>query len=569
MGSTSVHVPAGHRRGWVSAVAASLVLLLVASACSSASNDAAVAAQRPAAADVSGDPVELEAVAVDPPAAFDIDGEVAGQGYDLHPAGAVEGPLTVRLAAGSPTDADHLPMVGHYTDGRWDWEFATYDAETGTFTIEASDFSYRVPYWSPVKDAVAAGLDSLMDHATGKTDPPGCKGEVPDWADITLFSTNAVHTCWHDPQGDGAPELLIKSNRAAFLIVTVPSNVSYVWVEEQPDWARPLLSSVSGSDRSPESVLLLPPGKSVSFGWDRPLEPGPVPVEPVVSVYTNQATILMSSASSLVDLFADTDRQLAVWLAAALLYHQCSTKLAGIDPLAADFSLDLLSGLEFFREFVTCVAGGISPLTDPAEATGAVYDIWGDQLLKLDSKTQADVATMLGGKLTTLGRIAKVFTTALLAGKAVTGFHDGIVDALVGMDSAAVTLSRPIVEPGAATQTVQLPAETEYVGRVTGTSDEAAAFLQVMLHAADTRRRVELDVWFDVDRMFPEDQPQGVWIPGSYCTDDPFGCAAYYTFPDIESIPLDEDGGWRVRGRFTVLYLGISDGTHALELRGP
>lgn len=393
----------------------------------------------PTATDDDGDGVTLDAEPQASPAAFDIPGEPAGQGFDINTTESFDGTVTLVLPARPPPTADYLPVAGHYTAGGWHWEPAVFDEKTGTFRVEADGFSFWTPFWTAARELITDAVDGMADDLTGHTDPPECSGDAPTWATITDFSTSAVHTCWHDPEGDGTPELLVKSNRGSFLVVTMPNNAADVWIEDQPDWLRPILSSVRASGLSSDRAILLPPGKSVSFGWDRP---DAVPVEAHVSVYTTQATALLSATFWAIDAGFDFDSPTGSLFATATMYRQCTLDLVDIDPLDAldgQMSQDM-SAPRFFRDLTKCAMEGVAQLANPEKAVGSAYDLWEEQLLNAGVNQQV-LGTSLSGNLNALGRLAKVVGQVIGASKAVVKVGDVIVDAVVGLDTASVALT--------------------------------------------------------------------------------------------------------------------------------
>lgn len=81
-----------------------------------------------------------------------------------------------------------------------------------------------------------------------------------------------------NPADDGAEwvELFLKSNRNGLQLLALPSvTKDFVWVEDQPDWIRPVFAAFVGVDPfggglDPATNILLTGGGSMSVGFRRP-----------------------------------------------------------------------------------------------------------------------------------------------------------------------------------------------------------------------------------------------------------------------------------------------------------
>src|ERR1044072_2732845 len=181
-------------------------------------------------------------------------------------------PLTVAYRISKPPK-DFKPRYIHITDsGAWELEQDAQLQRGKWLVVRTKSFSSIVPGWL----RPSAWWDTIGDWARGagrwaskaiggRTDPLGsCGPPPPGWFSYSQ-GTDLVHTCTID--NAGRAEIQIKSNRGVAMVVTVPGNPAYVWVEDRPAWVRNMQARL-WSD--PDRHVLLGPGQRMAVGYTQP-----------------------------------------------------------------------------------------------------------------------------------------------------------------------------------------------------------------------------------------------------------------------------------------------------------
>ncbi len=209
-----------------------------------------------------------------------------GRGLRVAVSGAPNGPLELRLQLPAEPEGGGMPAALHVRDdGTMAVQPGLYDPATNELVVWTDDFSdWFGGWWNPanwLEETIQVGqgvFDQVADWATGRTDPPACDdGEgQPDWARVATAELASVHVCLqpNEENGDVRAELYLKSNRNTLQLVTLPAGADYVWVQDQPEWMRPILvDAFNVGDLDPvdgDTHVLLVGGKAMSIGFRQP-----------------------------------------------------------------------------------------------------------------------------------------------------------------------------------------------------------------------------------------------------------------------------------------------------------
>lgn len=265
----------------------------------------------------------------------------AGLGLDVELRGtSLRRPLTVAYRVGSPPPG-FKPRYLHVSDsGEWEVQGAVESraAKPGWLLTRTKSFSIGIPswikpsaWWDTVKSWARSAGRWVAKAIGGRTDPlRNCGSPPPGWFGYSQRS-DLVHTCTID--NAGRAEIQIKSNRGVAMMVSVPGNPAYVWVEDRPAWVRKMQASIW---EDPDREVLLGPGQRMTVGYAWP--PSDFQGNFTVSLDDPRAW-LDNLIRGAVDLVGDTP-------AAALITYtmtQCATGLQlglGSARLSPSVSLD-------------------------------------------------------------------------------------------------------------------------------------------------------------------------------------------------------------------------------------
>ncbi len=378
---------------------------------------------------------------VDDQAGFGADGDTGGEatvgvragvGLEIQAVGDFNGRVIVELDASPPPTDEAVPAVIHvHDDGTISVQPANYDAVSGRFVAFTGGFSSLIPSWMNPVDWVAGVIDYAADYLTGRTDPAACGNDQPAWARIDPPGST-VHTCLQSnvdgASGEVRAELFFKSNRTTALVLNRPSDTAYVWVENQPDWAQPLLANLTGLDR--DTHLYLPGGASVSMGFTQPEIANR---EILVPVMTTPATIILDGVMLLLNGSGNDV------VGAALAVNACLLKSADIDLTTGDFTANV-NWRTLFDGTVTCVLELLSRMEDPGVALGVVNDLSDAGILVFpnDSVLQGQAIDQAVRTATRVGRTAAAVSNL---GPTPTTLYDRIFDNLDRDFIATLSLS--------------------------------------------------------------------------------------------------------------------------------
>jgi hypothetical protein len=263
-----------------------------------------------------------------------------GVGVDVSVSGSVTEPVTVRLHLADRPSSDAMPMAWHVAgDGMVVMVTGMWDEGAGELVVTTTDFSGLIPDWLNPVDWIGGAIDMVADAITGRTDPPGCGEAPPEWASYAPpGGTGTVHSCFQSNIDSGSAEaraeLFFKSNRRTFQVVTIPPTRAYVWVEGQPDWVRPVLAWLTGSNNN--TNVLLPGGQSMSYGFAQPV----YSTTAYIDVYPTPGTILLDGLFATLGIL--TGASTSDLTASAVAVHTCILGSYGVDATR----LDLLANLD-------------------------------------------------------------------------------------------------------------------------------------------------------------------------------------------------------------------------------
>jgi len=197
----------------------------------------------------------------------------AGFGIDVRFRGTkLRRPLTVAYRVGKRPPG-FKPRYTHVTDsGVWELEQGARLRRGKWLVVRTKSFSSIVPswlkpsaWWDTIGDWARSAGRWVSKAIGGRTDPLGhCGPPPPSWFSYSQGS-DLVHTCTID--NAGRAEIQIKSNRGVAMVVTVPGNPAYVWVEDRPGWVRNMQARLWGE---PDRHVLLGPGQRMTVGYAQP-----------------------------------------------------------------------------------------------------------------------------------------------------------------------------------------------------------------------------------------------------------------------------------------------------------
>lgn len=338
------------------------------------------------------------------------------------------GSVLLSIPVGSPPDGNSISGVLHrHDDGSFVLIPGPYEAESGTVSVWVDSFSdFFGGWWNPVNWAEEAiqltqgAFDFMADWVTGRTDPPECNNDPPEWATVTMSEAASIHVCAKSnlrEDGTERVEVFIKSNRSTMQAITLPTGLDYLWVEAQPEWFRSISGAIAAdglpfaSPQSP-SIVTLFGGESMSFGFTRPT----VDTDIEVRTFMSEAHIVANHALGLIDgLEGDT-----VLLMTAATYA-CTAEISGINlPSVGPPPSNIAEAIEVG---VKC---GLKLLAQP-ELLAEILRVMAEQV-GADGELAADfVKSHLP---TSLAELADNLLTAIdVAGAAVRVF-DGVFDSV-------------------------------------------------------------------------------------------------------------------------------------------
>lgn len=265
-----------------------------------------------------------------------------------------EGAFLLDLLLPPRPSNDALPGVWYVDDdGNASFKIGTWSPSNGIISVEARAFSdFFAGWWSPDRwaehatsalDAVAGAADLAVDFSTGRTDPPDCRNDPPDWGRVFQDGFGTLHVCGQTNTGDDGIdrfEVFVKSNRPYTQLLQVPFDIDYLWVEGQPSWYRPVVSwlySQSFDDifLGTESydvsrTVALGPGMSMSFGFLQPAANLNVPVD----VSRTDVSILLDGLGQLLGLASGGTLAFGVAMTACVM-DLSGVSVTGISPSAS------------------------------------------------------------------------------------------------------------------------------------------------------------------------------------------------------------------------------------------
>ena len=353
--------------------------------------------------------------------------------------GTLTEPAELRLQLAEPPDGEAVPMAWHIgDDGSVEMRTGVWDAETNELVVMTTEFSGWIPDWLNPVSWVAGVIDLVADMVSGRTDPPGCGDGPPDWASfVPPVGTGTVHSCFQSNidknTGTARAEVYFKSNRPGFQAVSIPAGTAYTWVENQPDWIRPALATLTGTKAA--TSVVLPGGMATSFGFNQP----ELTTESQIAVYTTPGTIVMDGVSAAVGLAAGADSGDIVAITVAL--NTCAASVFGVDIFQSDFTIgtDLDTAL---TGILACALEVIPELADPDKALDAVISL--DDAGLIGPAPAGGYGAQLGALIDSanaLGKIAERASTAFRIAGAGVYLWDKILDNSIGNDPALLKLA--------------------------------------------------------------------------------------------------------------------------------
>ena len=349
--------------------------------------------------------------------------------------GPLGGSVRLTLPIEAPPSDDSVPGVLHLRDdGTYALIPALYDDSTGTVSVWVDSFSnFFSGWWNPfnwVEEAiriVGGAVDFIADWVTGRSDPPRCNNEAPDWGSVTVVEAASLHVCVQaNARSDGTErvEVFIKSNRSTMQAVTIPTGVDYLWVESQPDFFRPVSSAIAADisfgtpieqivdiQSSPQIVTLFG-GESMSFGFTRPT--GDIDVE--IRAFMSEGQIVANHLLGLIGGLEGDDV-----LMMTLATYACTANISGIDlPAVSSPPTSIPEAIEVGTK---C---GLTLLSEPEIMTGVIGTIAEELGFDANEFTQF-VASKLGGSTQQLAK--RLLSAINVTGAAVRVF-DGIFDSV-------------------------------------------------------------------------------------------------------------------------------------------
>ncbi len=335
----------------------------------------------------------------------------------------VAGLLELRLSLPPEPQPDAIPVALHRRDdGTLTLVPGLWDPATNEIVVGASEFSdWFGGWWNPanwIEEIVQVGqgaFDFAADYISGRTDPPHCPSDAPDWSRVDTSELSSVHVCLKAntaEDGTERAEIYLKSNRRTGQFISVPPGVEYLWVEDQPDWLRPYLTAAGmGSD----GHILLLGGQSMSFGYRQPAS------EVTIEARSYQTMFLgvLNQVVGILGIFEPQDIY-----AMAMAVKKCGESMMGSDIERLDVVPQGFGSTEEFGAAATTCALEIAQ--NPELAIGVF-----DEILNGAGVGVVQRGEMLGrvrGSLDRIAPLAKKLAAVLSVGSAVVHAWDGIFD---------------------------------------------------------------------------------------------------------------------------------------------
>jgi hypothetical protein len=372
----------------------------------------------------------------------------AGRGIEVSFTGTqLAAPLDLAFTPTAAAADGMIPVVAHSSaDGRWEIEAAALDR--GRIMQSASTFSIRLPAWLDPAAWLRSIGDRLASLIAGRTSPEQCANNAPDWGSA-MNQTMTVHLCViANPDSSGAVryEVRLKSNRPAWLEVTVPDGADYVWVDEVPDAQRAVLAGLSGAPAS--RLAFLPPGGMLTMGFRRP----PSDVTRIIGVRNTNVTQLFTMVGHMMEIVGAL-RPAPSYMkngAALALLGKCSLNLSGVG-----------FGLNDVPDLLRCVFGDAAKsLANPEVALAGARNLLGPSVDRATLEQQTALLTHAGGKLATFGWVTGVLAVWPAVRSALNPLADGLTELFTNGLGTTVTVNLTAARAPATTTTTTEPKAT-------------------------------------------------------------------------------------------------------------
>lgn len=349
----------------------------------------------------------------------------AGRGVEVNIDGELRLPAVVTFDVSPPPSPEATPIAMHVAD---DGSSRFVDAQysEGRLSISTTEFSSWFPGWLNPVEWVRGALGGLSRLVGLRTDPPLCAQPAP-WALYNGTDSAAVHACM-SANGDGIPELVIRSNRAYWLQINVPEPNQWVWVSNIASWAHGY--ALGGSGR-----YLLPPGETMTIGMQQPTGTAR---DFTVTLERNNRTLALSAFS--------------MWFGeAGYLGELYTLGRCGYDSYftAGGFVPDL-------PQVFACLTDGFAELSDPTKAFTSAEAVLGQAAV-----SDADVGerlSRLAGRFEGLGGVLKTLGAGFNAVTGVDSLTDELAEPWAGATVSARLL--PAAPPATAAPAPTAPATT-------------------------------------------------------------------------------------------------------------
>lgn len=312
-------------------------------------------------------------------------------------------PLTWVQKVGRQPDGTVAVFLHHADGGGWSLQRAT--VSRGYMTVRTTNWSFQVPSWLNPKEWAQWVGQRLTATLAGTTAPWICP-DIPNWMGVVNYATT-VHACAQRNNAGSVErgEVRIKNNRGYFQQITLPSSPGrdYVWVNDQSDRMRYVLSAATHTDQG--TVVYLPYGDGglMTVGYRRPGAAGSH-VNGTIKVQTTYVSVAMDVIYALVDALAGDLAERVKHVATALILAKC----AGVLDLAHGVlksPWDAASGARF-GSIYTCMATTVAEeLKDPGKALAAARSLLDPSETQALEGDFANQLVSLGKKLHLLGAI--------------------------------------------------------------------------------------------------------------------------------------------------------------------
>lgn len=337
---------------------------------------------------------------------------------------------STRIAAPVNVVFNDVPVdtaaVAVHISGDGEWTPLESTRSGTTLTVETDEFS--VISWVSTKlfDPV---ISYVEEQLTGRSSPVACENP-PAWTSVTAPPSGTLHACVRGaPDGSGAAELDLKSNRGSFQIVDIPPGPPrrYVWVEDQPDPLRALAKTFTGNDNQ----VVLPPQKRMTIGYDQPTVQYPVPFNSEVT----QSTVLLSAAGWAIDYLVGKTNfasQLGPLYCAHVLQFDLRGATGTIDGVK-------VSGPSLSRQLWECAVDYLDTLQKhPEEVLTQVQQVTGQSFSPDDATRLTTKVDKIAG---TASKILAVLTVGGVAFQTWSMVFDQVVAAVSPDNISAATLA--------------------------------------------------------------------------------------------------------------------------------